>query len=153
MVGRGLGYPAAREPHDDNTPLEAHAFPREVEHVTPYGVEDDVCPTSTGRLFDDVDEVLLFVVYSDLGPELPADFDLLRTPGRRDHTRPGRHRELYGRRAHTAGARMHQDSLAFAEVCPPVKTEEGGLIDEVHRCGDLERHRVREGKDGPRCRG
>src|SRR5919202_77464 len=150
MVGRGLGYPAPREPHDDNTPLEAHAFPREVEHVAPHRIEDNVRPALFCRVFDGIDEVFLFVVHRDFGPEPPTNFDLLCTPSCRDYARSGRHRELYGRRAHAPGARVHQDSLAFAEVRPSVETEEGGLIGEVHCCSDLKRYRVREGEDSPR---
>src|SRR5919206_451812 len=124
MVGRDLGYPAAREPHNDDAPLEAYAFPREVEHIPPHRIEDDVRPAPLGCLFDDVDEVFLFLVHRDFGPELPADFDLLCTPGRRDHARTGRHRKLYGRRAHAPSARMHKDGLAFGEVRSPVDVEE-----------------------------
>src|ERR687885_299926 len=133
MVGRDLGYPAAREPHNDDAPLEAYAFPREVEHIPPHRIEDDVRPAPVGCLFDDVDEVFLFVVHRDVGPELPADFDLLCTPGRRDHARTGRHRKLYGRRTHAPSAHRQVDAIAdlhdgTRNLCPGSKGKRRPLL-------------------------
>src|SRR5215207_7531329 len=77
MIRGGLRDPASSEPDDHDPTFEGYATARAVEYISAYGVEDHVRATTLRRPLDDLDEVLLPIVYGYLRTELLANADLL----------------------------------------------------------------------------
>src|SRR5215212_6683529 len=147
MVRVGLRDPASSEPDDHDPSFEGHAMARAVEYVSAYGVEDHVRTTTLRRPLDDLDEVLLPIVYGNLRAKLLANDDLLRASGCGDHPRPCGFRDLDGRRAHTARARMHEHRLTRLQLRPVAQGYVACLVGDGERGRLLERHGFARRKD------
>ena len=87
VVRARLGEPAAGEADDEDAAFERDALRRTVVGVAADGVVDDVGAAPAGELLHRVDEVVLAVVDREVGAELLADLDLLRSARGRDHAR------------------------------------------------------------------
>lgn len=129
-----LALGAALETDDREAAVDGERLDVPVQVLGADQVQDDVGTRSRGVLPELLDEVLLAVVDEDVRPQFGAPGELLRAARRDRDPGPDRLRQLDRHRADAAGAAVHQEGLAGAQV---------GHHEDVgpHRRGDLGQRR------------
>src|SRR5262249_54563299 len=97
-------------------PFERQAVEVALDVVATYHVEDDVHPAAAGQLTHDRYEVELAIIDRSTSAELLARSTLRVRPGRHNHRRAKRLRQLNGRRADAARSAMDEQPLAWLQA-------------------------------------